>query len=100
MPSRERVWWAKLRTSSVILTALTILSVLFYLLTGGSLFEKKSAVYLYVPDASGLVVSSPVRVDGVDVGKVSRIELLPSGSPDRVIRLTLSIDQVALLRIP
>ena len=99
MPSAEHVRWAKVRSSCVILVALIILSVLIYLLTGGSLFEKKAMVYLYVPDASGVATGSPVRADGVDVGKVSAIDFAPTGQPQRVIRLTLSIDHDALRRI-
>ncbi len=83
----------------MIVVALVILSVLIFLLTGGNLFQKKTMVYLYVPDASGVATGSPVRADGVDVGKVTAIEFAPTGQSQRVIRLTLSIDHDALRRI-
>jgi hypothetical protein len=100
MPSAQRVRWAKIRTSVVILAALTILSTLVYLLTGGSIFSQKATIYLYLPDATGLTLESPVRVDGVDVGKVQRVELSGSNQPQRVIRVTLSINRGGLTRIP
>jgi ABC-type transporter Mla subunit MlaD len=99
MPSAQRVQWARVRTSCVILVALAILSVLVYLLTGGSLFTQKARIYFYVPDASGLTAGSPVRADGVDVGKVQRIELSGSNQPLRVIRVTLSIGRAELAKI-
>lgn len=100
MPSAQRVQWAKFRTSGVILAALTILATLVYLLTGGTIFAKSAQIYLYVPDATGLAVGSPVRADGVDVGKVARIELMRSPQPNRVIRVTLSINRKALKQLP
>jgi hypothetical protein len=112
MPSSERVRWATVRIAAVALAGMTILfaqiylltegrifSALYHLLTGGGL-DQRVMVYLYVPDASGLEVSSPVRVDGVSVGKVANIQLTSSPQPDRVIRLTLAIDRDALSRIP
>ncbi len=99
MPSAQRVQWAKVRSATVIVVALAILSVLVSLLTGGSFFTQKAKIYYYVPDASGLAVGSPVRADGVDVGKVERIELSGSNQPQRVIRVTLSIGRAALQKI-
>jgi phospholipid/cholesterol/gamma-HCH transport system substrate-binding protein len=100
MPSAERVHWAKFRAFAVILLGLALLLELIWLLTGGSLFQQQAFLYLYVPDASGLAVGAPVRDDGVDVGKVKKVELTKSPQPDRVIRLTLSINRGALSRIP
>lgn len=100
MPSAQHVQWAKIRSSGVILAGLAILFVLVYLLTGGGLFTQKARIYFYVPDASGLTVGSPVRVDGVGVGKVGRIELSGSNQAQRVIRVTLSIDRGGLAKVP
>jgi phospholipid/cholesterol/gamma-HCH transport system substrate-binding protein len=100
MPSRERVNWAKIRVTAVSLAALAILFTLIYLLSGGTLFEEKSKLYLYIPDATGLDLESPVSVDGITVGKVSAIGLSGSSQPNRVIRLALSVERAQLRMIP
>ena len=99
MPSPEQVNWAKFRSSAVILAALLILGTLAYLLTGGILFEPKAQIYLYLPDATGLASGSPVRVDGIQVGKVSRVELSGSMEPSRVVKVTMAVERDRLTSI-
>ena len=100
MPSARRVNWAKFRVSVVCFAAAVILVVLFYLLTGGTLFEEKAALFLYLPDATGLDQGSPVRVDGIGVGKVRSVALSGSNQPDRVIRVVLTVARDYLASIP
>jgi phospholipid/cholesterol/gamma-HCH transport system substrate-binding protein len=100
MPSARRVNWAKFRVSAVCLVALLILLTLFYLLTGGTLFQPKATVYMYVPDATGLGKGSPARVDGIGVGKVSSVELSGSQQPKRVVRVTITVERERLASIP
>jgi phospholipid/cholesterol/gamma-HCH transport system substrate-binding protein len=77
-----------------------ILGTLLYLLYGISLLAPKTAVYLYMPDASGLSEESPVRVDGIDVGRVSAVELSASKLPARTVKVTISVARDRLARIP
>jgi phospholipid/cholesterol/gamma-HCH transport system substrate-binding protein len=100
MPSARQISWAKFRVLVVAVIAMAILSVLVYLLTGGTLLEEKSALLLYVPDATGLGVGSLVRVNGVDVGKVKSISLSGSNQPNRVVRLELSVEREYMVAIP
>jgi phospholipid/cholesterol/gamma-HCH transport system substrate-binding protein len=73
----------------VAVVSIAILCTLLYELFGGVLLAPKTIVYLYIPDASGLSGESPVRVDGIDVGRVSQVELSGSQQPDRVVKVTL-----------
>jgi phospholipid/cholesterol/gamma-HCH transport system substrate-binding protein len=91
MPSAVRVKWAKFRALAVFVVAMSVLGTISYLLTGGSLLEQRAQIYLYIPDATGLENGSPVRVDGVDVGKVSAVELTGSNQPDHIVRVTLTV---------
>ena len=59
MPSVLQVRWAKFRVATVSTVALLILLVLAYLLTGGTLLEPKTHLYLYINDATGLARSRP-----------------------------------------
>ncbi len=100
MPSASRVHWAKFRVSVVSSVAVLILLTLIYLLTGGTLLEQKSSIYLYIPDATGLDKGSPVRVDGIDVGKVARVELSRQNDPNRVVRVVMTVERERLNVIP
>jgi phospholipid/cholesterol/gamma-HCH transport system substrate-binding protein len=100
MRSRQRVKWAQLRAISVCFVALAILGVLLYLLTGGTLLSEKASLYLYVSDATGVSQGSPVRVNGILVGKVDSVGLSGSRDPKRVVRITLRVERNSLPMIP
>src|ERR1039458_2184529 len=100
MPSARQVNWAKFRVAVVSLAALAILAVLAYLLAGGLLFQAKTNLYLYLPDATGLGSGAPVRVDGIPVGKVRSVSLSGSNDPNRVIKVTIKAESDRLARIP
>ena len=100
MPSPGRVRWAKIRSIAVAFTALFILGTLVYLLGGKTFFQKKATVYLYIPDATGLLSDSPVRVNGIQVGKVDEVGLSGSSEPLRVVRITMTLTRDDLALIP
>ena len=100
MPSPQQVQWAKIRVIVLTIAALLILSTISFLLTGGTLFEPKTTLYLYMPDAVGLITDAPVRVDGIYVGKVRSVALSGVNQPDRVVRVVLTIDRDRLGSIP
>ena len=99
MPSAQRVSWAKFRVFAVSTVALLILGTIAYLLTGGTLFEPKSTLYLYVPDATGLSPGLPVRVNGIGVGKVAAVGLSGSRDPNRTVKVTMTIERASLASI-
>ena len=89
MPSLRRIQWAKFRVTAVSVVAVLILSLLLFELFGGVLLAPKTVIYLYIPDASGISSESPVRVDGIDVGRVSGVELSGSKDANRAVKVTL-----------
>src|SRR4051794_26821585 len=92
MPSAQRIHWAKFRVLAVSAAAVLILATISYLLTGGSVFQSKTTLYLYLNDATGLAPGSPVRVDGIGIGKVDLVELSGSSQPNRVVRVAMKVD--------
>src|ERR1700740_3664569 len=96
MPSASRVRWAKFRVSVLTTAALAILLTLFYLLTGGTLLEQKASIYLYVPDATGLDKDAPVQVNGIDVGKVAKVELSGQTDPNRIVKIIMTVERERL----
>ena len=99
MPSVERVRWARFRVIVTTLVGLTILSTLVVLLTGGTLFEPHAEIYLFLPDATGIAAASPVRVDGVQVGKVDSVTLSGSSQPNRVVMLKMIVERGRLASV-
>ena len=88
-----RVRWAKFRVLAVAIAASLILGTISFLLTGGSVLEPKTTLYLYLDDATGLASGSPVRVDGISVGKVDTVELSGSNEPSRVVRVSMKVER-------
>jgi phospholipid/cholesterol/gamma-HCH transport system substrate-binding protein len=62
------------------------------------LFEGKSKIYIYFDDISGLVEGAPVRLAGLDVGTVSKIEF-PLRLERRQARVSLAIKNKFMPRI-
>ena len=93
MPSREQIRWAEMRVAVMCVTALVILSVLFYLLSGGTLLETKTTLRLYVEDSQALERGMLVRLNGIRIGKVQRVRLTGSREPLRAVEITLSVEK-------
>jgi ABC-type transporter Mla subunit MlaD len=100
MPSFARVKWAKFRVTAVSVVAVLILGTLLFELFGGMLLSPKTVIYLYIPDASGINGESPVRVDGIDVGRVSMVELSGSRDATRAVKVTLLFYRDRLRGVP
>ena len=71
-------------TREIKVAVLVILSiVLFYwgftFLKGRNLFDNSNKLYAVYDNVAGLVVSAPVTINGLNIGKVNTIEMLPDG---------------------
>jgi phospholipid/cholesterol/gamma-HCH transport system substrate-binding protein len=85
----------------MIASALSIASVLVYLLLGGSEFlQPRVPVHTYLPDLSGLTKEAPVRFNGIRVGSVTGVELSHLTDAQKVVRVDISIVQRYLHDIP
>lgn len=78
MPSQKQLKWSQLKVGVTMLVALITLAVLIFLMSGTTgLFTQKIELISYFDDASGLRVGAPVRLDGVDIGNVTKIRVVP-----------------------
>lgn len=101
MPSPQKVAWSQLRVGIMAIVALSLLAVLIFLMTGSeNPFEEKATLYTYMMDSAAMTTGSAVRLNGILIGKVKKIEI--TGDPDnsRAIRMTLAVDRSALPLIP
>ena len=101
MPSAEKVSWAKLRVGITGIVALVLLGLLVFLLTGNhSLFQQYTEVYTFMDDSAAMVQGAAVRLNGIEAGKLAKVELSGESTPNRVVRLTLSIENRMISSIP
>ena len=76
MPSQKQLKWSQLRVGLTVIFASITLAVLIFLMTGtGGWFTHKIILRSYFDNAQGLRVGAPVRLAGVDIGNVTRIEI-------------------------
>jgi phospholipid/cholesterol/gamma-HCH transport system substrate-binding protein len=90
------------RIGVLIGSAATLVGVLVWLLTGGGvgLFARKIDVKTYMPDATGLGVGAPVRLNGIQVGAVRRIATSHYLDMQRAVRVDLRVESKYAPRIP
>jgi phospholipid/cholesterol/gamma-HCH transport system substrate-binding protein len=101
MAQQTKKRWAQLKVGLLAISALCILAVLIFLMTSSTgFFTKRSKVYTFLDDSAAVAVSAPVRLNGITVGKVSEVSLSGSNQPNRIVRVTLDVDNNFLPSIP
>lgn len=101
MPQKSKAGWARLKVGVMAIVALAILGVLIFLLTGSTHpFASRATVYTYMEDSAALTENSAVRLNGIVVGKVSKIALSGSKDANRVVKMDLEIEDRFLSDIP
>jgi phospholipid/cholesterol/gamma-HCH transport system substrate-binding protein len=101
MPVSSKAKWSQLRVGLMAIGALIILAVLIFLMTGAKGFFKSTAdIYTYMGDSAALVEGSPVRLNGILIGEVTKVALSGEPDPGRVVKATLSVQSDYFKAIP
>ena len=101
MPSKEKINFAQLKVGILGIVALTCIALLVFLLTGNMhWFQKDIPLHVFTSDAAGLVKGSPVRINGIQAGKVDAVNLSGETNPARVIKIDLHVTEDMLKQIP
>jgi phospholipid/cholesterol/gamma-HCH transport system substrate-binding protein len=78
LPSQKQLKWSQLRVGLTVIIASLVLAVLLFLMSGTSgLFTHRITLVSYFDNAEGLRPGAPVRLNGVDIGNVSAIRIVP-----------------------
>jgi phospholipid/cholesterol/gamma-HCH transport system substrate-binding protein len=78
LPSQKQLKWSELRVGLTVIIASLVLAVLLFLMSGTSgLFSHRITLVSYFDNAEGLRPGAPVRLNGVDIGNVSAIRIVP-----------------------
>jgi phospholipid/cholesterol/gamma-HCH transport system substrate-binding protein len=86
VPSRKEIQWSQLRVGALVLIALAVLVGLIFLMSNstGGLFERKLHLRAYFVNAGGLKDGAPVTLEGVTIGNVIHVRVMPSRNPTPV----------------
>ena len=81
MPSQKQLKWSQLKVGITVLAASITLAILILLMSGtGGIFTRKMTLISYFDNAGGLREGAPVRLQGVDIGNVTKIMVVPDPS--------------------
>ena len=86
MPSRKEIQWTQLRVGALVLVALAVLVVLIVLMSGstGGLFARKLVLRSYFENAAGVKDGAEVTLEGVTIGNVTHVRVIPDRNPTPV----------------
>jgi len=86
VPSRKEIQWSQLRVGALVLVAMAVLVVLILLMSGssGGLFARKLVLRAYFENAGGIKTGAPVTLEGVTIGNVIRVRVIPERNPKPV----------------
>jgi phospholipid/cholesterol/gamma-HCH transport system substrate-binding protein len=79
VPSQQQVQWSQLKVGVLVIVALSALAALVFLMSGstGGFWSGKLTVRSYFENSAGLKVGAPVNLEGVTVGTVKSIRIVP-----------------------
>src|SRR5437899_4884342 len=101
MADPKKVSWAQLRIGIMAAFAMAILGVLIFLLTGsGDIFTTFATVYTYMEDSAAMATSTPVRLNGITIGKIDKIEFSGLKEKGKIIVIKMSVKRSMLGQIP
>ena len=86
MPSRKEIQWSELRVGALVLAATLVLIGLIFLMSGstGGLFARKLLLRSYFENAAGLKDGAPITLEGVTIGNVIHVRVVPDRNPTPV----------------
>jgi len=102
MPDHSKVRWSQLRVGLVSIAAFAILFVMVFLLTSskGGIFKHDVLLRTYMDDASGLGDGTAVRLNGITIGYLDRLDLTGSRDPKRAVGFYMLVEPSYLDQIP
>ena len=101
MPSQQELRWSQLRVGITVIFSCVVLAVLIFLMSGTSgIFTKKLTIRAYFQSTNGLRIGAPVTFQGVTVGNVRNIRIVPTHMPKpvEVVMRIASDESVAAIR--
>ena len=82
MPGQQEVRWSQLKVGVLVIVALSALAALIFLMsnTTGGFWSGRLTLRSYFENSAGLKIGAPVRLDGLTVGNVTAMRIVPDRS--------------------
>ena len=98
MAQRRQLTWSELRVGLFVLLGIVVVAVAIFYVTGAGVLGPKYNLKTYLPEVQGLGSGAPVSLDGVEVGNVETVRLVPrepGKAPDKMhnIEITMRIQK-------
>jgi phospholipid/cholesterol/gamma-HCH transport system substrate-binding protein len=85
LPSQKQLRWSELKVGITVIVAAVTLAVLVFLMSGTTgMFTKKITIITYFDNAEGLRGGQPVDLQGVAIGNVVRVHVVPGRQQEPV----------------
>jgi phospholipid/cholesterol/gamma-HCH transport system substrate-binding protein len=92
MPQHERVQWAQLRVGVLIIVSLALFAIAVFFISGQvGFFTRHYTLKAYLPSAGDLREGAQVRLAGISVGNVAKIQISPYTDRQRAVEVNLKI---------
>jgi phospholipid/cholesterol/gamma-HCH transport system substrate-binding protein len=92
LPSQKQLKWSELRVGITVIVASVTLAILVFLISGTSgIFTHKITLLTYFDNAEGLRAGQPVDLQGVAIGNVTSVRVVP-GRPQSPVQVTMKIN--------
>jgi phospholipid/cholesterol/gamma-HCH transport system substrate-binding protein len=92
LPSQKQLKWSELRVGITVIVASVTLAILVFLISGTSgIFTHKISLITYFDNAEGLRPGQPVDLQGVPIGNVSSVHVVP-GRPKAPVQVVMKIN--------
>src|SRR5215471_13323628 len=85
VPSQQQLRWSQLRVGVTVVVAAITLAVLIFFMSGEiGVFTSKITLITYVDNTEGLKVGAPVDLQGLPIGNVKELRVVPGRQLDPV----------------
>lgn len=93
MPSQKQLKWSELKVGITVIVGSFTLAVLVFLISGtGGLFTKKITLITYFDNAEGIRPGQPVDLQGVAIGNVKTVKVVP-GRPLSPVQVVMRVNK-------
>jgi phospholipid/cholesterol/gamma-HCH transport system substrate-binding protein len=92
LPSQKQLKWSELKVGITVIVGSVTLAILVFLISGTSgLFTRKITLITYFDNAEGLRPGQPVDLQGVAIGNVTGVRVVP-GRPKAPVQVLMKIN--------
>lgn len=92
LPSQKQLRWSELKVGITVIIGSVTLALLVFLISGtGGLFTKKITLITYFDNAEGIRPGQPVDLQGVAIGNVKSVKVVP-GRPLSPVQVVMRVN--------